>query len=426
MSKGKSIVMFILMLCMIAGLAYTAAFGLQMGDWLIPKVFDEEHGVRKGLDLVGGSVITFEAQLDPDMPIDNLSASMDVVVEMLRQRLNFLGYYEAQLTKSADNRRVRVEIPAISDPEEAVQKLGSTAQLSFVDADGNVVLRGNEIKAARAQVGTIDNTGIRHNYVEVEFTDEAARKFAETTGRYVGEPGKNFISIVLDEEVISSPTFDTRLDTDTVIIRGNYTPEDASWLANIISAGQLPFSLAEAELRSVGPQLGEKALDTCLQAGLIGVILIMVFMLLYYRLSGLLADILLVGYIAIVGMILSIFQLNLSLPGIAGIVLSIGMAVDANVIIFERIKEELRVGKSVRASIDAGFTSAFTAIIDANVTTLIAAGVLYYFGTGPIQGFAITLTIGILVSMFTAIVLTRLMLKLAVGMNIKNPWAYGM
>lgn len=424
MSKGKSLIAFLIAFFIIATLAYTAMWGLRIGNWLIPSVFDEEHGIRRGLDLVGGSVITFEAQVEEGTDDADLAHNMDVVVEMLRQRLDFMGYYEAQITKMGD-RRVRVEIPDISDPEEAVQKLGSTAQLTFVDGDGNVVLKGNEVKSARAQYGPVDDTRVSYNYVELTFTTEAAAKFAETTGKYAGVEGKNYISIVMDEAEISKPYFDTRLDTDTVIIRGNFTAEEASWLANIISSGQLPFALKEAELRSIGPQLGERALETCLFAGLIGFVLVVLFMLAYYRLPGLLADIILVGYIAIVGLILSIFHINLSLPGIAGIILSIGMAVDANVVIFERMKEELRAGKSLKASIDSGFSRAFTAIFDANITTLIAAAVLYYYGTGPIQGFAVTLFIGILVSMLTAVAITKFMLNLMVGMQINNARAYG-
>lgn len=424
MSKGKSMIAFIIAFFIIAGMAYTAMWGLQIGNWLIPSVFDEEHGIRRGLDLVGGSVITFEAQVEEDVSDADLAHNMDVVVEMLRQRLNFMGYYEAQITKMGD-KRVRIEIPDISDPEEAVQKLGSTAQLTFIDGDGNVVLKGNEVKLAKAQYGPVDETNIPYNYVELSFTAEAAAKFSETTGKYADVEGKNYISIVMDEAEISKPYFDTRLDTDTVIIRGNFTAEEASWLSNIISSGQLPFALKEAELRSVGPQLGERALATCLNAGLIGLVLVMLFMLVMYRVPGFLADVVLVAYVAIVGLILSTLRINLSLPGIAGIILSIGMAVDANIVIFERIKEELRVGKSLKASIDSGFSRAFTAIFDANITTLIAAAVLYYYGTGPIQGFAITLFIGIVVSMFTAVVITKFMLKLMVGMQLKNVRSYG-
>lgn len=428
MGRTKSTIIFAIMVAIIALMAYTAAYGLQIGDWLIPNVFNEDYGVRQGLDLVGGSTITFEAQTDDTMSAAEIDADMDIVVEMLRERLDTLGYHEATIARVGE-KRVRVEIPDITNPEEAVQKLGSTAQLEFIDGDGNVVLKGSEVKAASAEYGPVDSTNVSQNYVSLEFTEEGAKKFAEATQKYSTSDmiaaGKNYISIVLDGESKSVPYFQEELNTDKVMITGSFTAEEAKWLASIISSGQLPFSLKDVELRSVGPQLGEEALSTCLTSALIGIIFVMLFMTFIYKLPGFFSSIILVGYISIVGLILGGFRINLSLPGIAGIILSIGMAVDANVIIFERIKEELRLGKSLKSSIDSGFKRAFTAILDSNITTLIACAVLYKFGTGPIQGFAITLAIGICVSMFTAIVLTRLMLKCSVGMNFKNIKAYG-
>lgn len=431
MSKTKSVIGFVVMVVLIAFLAYLAAFGLQVGDWLWPKALDEEYGITRGLDLVGGSSITFEAKTETPLDDAEMKRQMDIAVGMLRERLDFMGYNEATVIASQDSRRVTIEIPSISDPEEAVQKLGSTAELEMIDGDGNVVLKGKEIKSAQAQYGQTSQSSAPENFVELEFTEEGRQKFAAATEKYSAadmiSAGKNYISIKLDNEVKSTASFTEKLSESKVIIHGNFDAEEAKWLANIISAGQMPFTLEEAELRSVGPMLGEQALETCLFAGMLGLILVMVFMLVFYRVPGLLADIVLVGYVAIVALILLIFraQINLTLPGIAGIILSIGMAVDANIIIFERIKEELRAGKSIKASIDAGFSRAFSAIIDSNITTLIAAIVLIFLGTGPIQGFGKTLCIGILVSMFTAIVLTRLMLKCAVGMNIRNPKLYG-
>ena len=197
----------------------------------------------------------------------------------------------------------------------------------------------------------------------------------------------------------------------SVVISGNFAAEDAGWLANVISAGQLPFSLSQVEMRSVGAQLGMKALETSLLAALIGIILVIIFMIVFYRLPGFVAAIALVFYVALDAVILSVCRVNLSLPGIAGIILSIGMAVDANVVIFERIKEELRAGKTVRSAIDSGFHRAFGAIVDSNVTTLIAAVVLYVLGTGTIVGFALTLGVGIVLSMFTALTVTRFLLN---------------
>ena len=214
--------------------------------------------------------------------------------------------------------------------------------------------------------------------------------------------------------------------TDSCTITGNFDQERAVWLASIITSGQLPFALKEVQLEAIGPTLGEEALSTSVVAGGIGIFLVMIFMSVFYRLPGLMASFALCGYIGIVGIVICISKVNLSLPGIAGIILSVGMAVDANVIIFERIKEELRVGKSTVASLHAGFKNAFSSIIDSNVTTLIAVIVLMVFGTGSIVGFAQTLLIGILVSMFSALVLTRLFLNLLIGMRVTDPKKWGM
>ena len=226
--------------------------------------------------------------------------------------------------------------------------------------------------------------------------------------------------------MIMNPRVQNEINSDSCIISGGYDKSSAEYYAGIISAGQLPFALKDVQLTATGPMLGEKSIETSLLAGAIGVILVMLFMIAYYRLPGVIASIALIGYVAIMGVALVITQMNLSLPGIAGIILSIGMAVDANVIIFERIKEELRTGKAIKASIKSGFSRAFTAILDSNITTVIAALVLWIFGTGPIVGFAMTLFMGVIISMFTAISVTRWLLNQIVGMNITNGRLYGL
>lgn len=420
---AKSFTKFAIVVLIIAALAYTAFYGVTLFGKTIPSALDENNGIRRGLDLTGGSVITYEA-----MTASVTDEQMDTAIGMLRQRLDALGYFEATITRQGD-KRIRIEIPAISNPEEAVQKLGATAELKFVDPDGNVILTGKDVVNAKAQYGQYEPTKQAGNFVSLTISDEGTKKFEEATARLSKkenvDAGKNYIAITLDEEVISQPFVRETISTKDVVISGNFTAESAGWLASLIRAGKLPFSLKDVELRSVGPTLGEKSLETSLMAGGIGIILVLLFMLLYYRVPGLVADISLIAYIAIVAIIMAAFRVNLSLPGIAGIILSIGMAVDANVVIFERIKEELKAGKTLRASIDAGFSRAFTAIFDANITTLIAAAVLWRFGTGPIKGFAVTLSIGIIASMFTAIIVTRFLLRQTVGMNIKNSKLYG-
>ena len=312
--------------------------------------------------------------------------------------------------------------------------IGATAKLEFLDADKNVIMDGSKkyVSGAVSKYGQLSEGGSNEYYVQLSFSKEGQKVFKEATEKAVAatSENKNYISIALDGEVQMSPSVKEVIDSDSCVITGGYTAEAAESVANLISSGQLPFSLKDAELRSVGPTLGSKALSTSLKAALIGIILVMIFMLLVYRLPGLVADISLVAYISLVtlimaGFFVTKFRVTLTLPGIAGVILSIGMAVDANVVIFERIKDELRAGKSVGAAVNAGFNRAVTAVIDSNVTTIIAAVVLYIFGTGTVKNFAVTLFIGIVISMLTAVTLTKFLLKQIVGFGVKNPVLYG-
>ena len=427
----KSILTFVCSLLVIALLGFTVWHGVDLGFTQIPSITDTENGVRLGLDLVGGSIITFEGTADEDRPAEELSRNMEIVVDMLRQRLDFQGLTEAQVYQAGD-RRVTVEIPSISDPEEAVQTLGSTAQLQFLDDDGNVILEGNQVADATAEYGAIDSTGVKQNYVSLELTDEGLEIFTEATKKAAAaeSEGKNHINIVMDGQTISSPAVssqyaETGITSKEVMITGGFTAEEAGLLANNIALGQLPFGLEQVEMRSVGAQLGMTALTSSIKAGVIGVLLVMIFMIAVYRLPGVVSCVALLFYCVLEGLALVIFKVNLSLPGIAGIILSIGMAVDANVVIFERIKEELRAGKTIRSAIDSGFHRAFSAILDSNITTFIAAAVLYFFGKGTIVGFAITLGLGIILSMFTALTVTRMLLNSLVGMKVTNIRLYG-
>lgn len=426
----KSVLSFIAVLLVIALLGLAAVFGFSVGGkTIIPSVFDAENGIRRGLDLVGGSSITYEANLPEGYDVANLASDMGSVQDMLTKRLTAQGYTEATVSMQGD-RRITVEIPAIKNPEDAVQTLGKTAQLKFVNAAGVEVLNGSDVKDAQAGYGDIGK-GFSENYVNLTLKPEARSKWVEATKAAASNTeGGNFIAIMMDEEVISAPSVSseyaaTGIDSDTCTISGNFTAESAGELANLINIGQLPFTLSQDELRSVGPELGSNALRNSFLATIIGTILVCIFMVFMYRLPGLISVIALGFYMVIEAIILSVFHINLSLPGIAGIVLSIGMAVDANVVIFERIKEELRAGKSVKAAIDSGFKRAFTAILDSNVTTLIAAGVLLWLGTGTIVGFGMTLGLGVLVSMFTALTVTHFLLNRMVDFRIKNPKVYG-
>ncbi len=424
----KSVVSFIAVMLVIVLLGYFAATGLNIGGrTIIPAVNDTSNGIRLGLDLVGGSRIVYEAELPDGYNQSELADDMQTAQSMIRQRLTNKGFTEATVALTGDN-RLTVEIPQITNPEEAVQTLGTTAQLQFMDADNKEWLTGTDIKRATAMYGRPTQASITdEHYVQIEFTDEGTKKFAEATGSIAARTdGTNFLAIVMDDAVISSPMVQQQLTENSCVISGgSFTLESAKELADLINVGQMPFSLKQVELRSVGPQLGANALETSLKAGIIGIGLVCLFMIIMYRIPGFVACMALGFYIVIEALVFSLLRVNLSLPGIAGILLSIGMAVDANVIIFERVKEELKAGKTVKSAIESGFKRAFTAILDSNVTTLIAAAVLFWKGTGTIVGFATTLGIGVIVSMFTALTITHFLLNRMVDFHIRSPKAYG-
>jgi len=418
MKMKKSIAKFTLTVITIICLLSIAVFGIRVIS--IPGVFDED-GIKLGLDLAGGSAILYEADINRTPS----SAELNTAVAMIRERLTMLNYTEATVAPSGAN-QIRVEIPGISDPEEAVKMLGANAVLEFKDADGNLVLDGKDIVTASPDYGNIGN-GFNEWFISLRLNNAAVGKWAEATRNASRRAeGENYIAIFMDDVELMRPRVQNEINSDSCTITGSYDRASAEYWAGIISAGSLPFALKDVQLTATGPELGEKSIQTSLIAGAIGMLLIMLFMIAYYRVPGLIASIALFAYIGIIGVTLVITQVNLSLPGIAGIILSVGMAIDANIIIFERIKEELRSGKSLNASVKSGFKRALTAIIDSNATTLMVAAVLWFFGTGPIVGFAQVWFIGVIVSMFTAITVTRMLLNQIVGMNITNAKLYGL
>lgn len=420
MNRSISIILVILMCAALIGSVALCGFApLGITGML------EDDGVRKGLDLVGGSYIVYEADVDESMSAEDIDKNMDVVVTMLTSRLDALGYTEGTVSKYGD-KRVKVEIPQITDPEEAVQKLGSTAELTFVDSNGDVVINGTDVADAYASLGDPTGTGVEQYFVSLVLTSEGATKFAEGTDRASKmASGSNWIEIQLDGKQQSRATVSSRIDGGNAVITGKFTAEDAKWLADIIAAGKLPFKLTDSETRYIGPTLGDKALETSVTAGIIGLILVVIFMICVYRIPGIVSVVSLFFYTSLVCAIIVIWKVNLSLPGIAGIILTIGMAVDSNVVIYERIREELELGKSIKASVKAGFDRAFTAVFDSNITTIIAALVLIWFGTGSVKGFGVTLLIGVVVALFTAVAVTKVLLNAFDAFGIKNTWLYG-
>ncbi len=419
----NSVCSFVLMLLLVVLVTAVAVFGI--GAFNLPGAFDDD-AISKGLDLVGGSSITYVAEPDENAENFDMATALDTVESMLRQRLDTLGYTEATIAKMGTD-RIRVEIPGIDDPEDALKKLGSTAKLEFLDSSGNVILEGKDVKEAVANYGQTSESSMGSQYyVSLTFNDSGRQKFADATEEMakLASSSKNYIDIELDGENISRASVSYRIDSDSCMISGNFSKDEAVYLAELISSGQLPVVLREIELRYVGPTLGSEALASSIRAGLIGTLIVMLFMILVYRLPGLVSAIALVSYISIFAILIIVFKVNLSLPGIAGIILTIGMAVDSNVVIYERIKEELNTGKSTRAAVKSGFGRAFSAILDSNVTTIIASIVLWYFGTGAVRGFAITLFIGVVVSLFTALCVTRVLLNSVTNMGAGR-WLLG-
>ncbi len=414
-SKTKSGMLLILITLFIALVGYVLFSGVSVGVYDIGNV---SNNINYGLDLTGGVNVVLEAQATDDEPVT--AEKIESAMLTIRQRIDTLGVSEPTITKQGDN-RIRVSIPSVSDQEEALDLIGKTAQLEFVGPDETVILTGKDVVDSKGVMQT-DSTGIEKAVVTLKFSEEGTKLFADATQKYIGQA----IKIKLDDEIISSPTVNVAITNGEAVIEGIGDIEEAGNLASLIRGGALPVKLVPIEVRTVGPTLGQNSLDKSIYAGIIGVGLVLIFMRIFYRGLGIIADLALIIFIIIFMIILTALNVTLTLPGIAGLILTIGMAVDANVIIFERIKEEARLGKSLLTAIDAGFSRAFSTILDSNVTTLIAGFVLFFLGSGSVQGFAVTLILGILVSMFTAVVITKQLVILLVKTELfKSNTFYG-
>ena len=370
--------------------------------------------IKQGLDLQGGTHVVLQAVDTPELKVDDDAVNRSV--KIIERRVNELGLTEPVIQRQGKD-RIIVELPGVKDPEKAIAMLGRTAMLQFKDMNGKVVLTGKDLKDARAQVSQ-GNQAV----VGLEFSEEGGKKFGELTARNIGKQ----IAIELDGEVLTAPVVQEAITGGRAQISGSRTVEEAEHLAILLRSGSLPVKIEVMENRTVGPTLGQDSKDKSVKAFSIGIIGVFVFMLLFYRLSGLVADIALLLYVMLLLFVMRYLGATLTLPGIAGIILSIGMAVDANVLIFERFKEEIKKGKTLRSAMDAGFGRALVTILDSNVTTLMAAAVLFYLGTGPIKGFAVTLALGTLLSMFTAVTITKYLLRFLIySNNTKNPAFFG-
>lgn len=388
---------------------------------------DRQHFPTKlGLDIQGGMQIVLEAKDTKDIKVTR--EVMTSVIAVVRNRVDAFGVAEPLIQRKGD-RQVIVELAGIKDPERARRLIGRTAQLEFMEQikgkDGKVTwkptgLTGSMLKDAKAEPGS--GFGSNGWVVSIAFDRQGAQLFGQLTSRLVGQP----LGIALDGQIISSPNVNEPILQGTAQISGDFTAQAAQDLAIQLKAGSLPVPLVEIENRTVGPTLGQDTVTHSIRAGLIGFVLVALFMLFTYRLPGLVADIALAIYSVLVLAIFHLIPITLTVPGIAGFVLSIGMAVDANVLIFERTKEELKRGRTLYSAIEIGFKRAFTSIFDSNMNTLLTCAVLYYFGTGLVRGFALTLALGVIVSLFTAISVTRALLhQILEAKNLKNHAYFG-
>ncbi|WKY43012.1 protein translocase subunit SecD [Eubacteriaceae bacterium ES2] len=402
-SKTKSSLLLIGIIVLIGLGAYVLFSGFNVGIYNFGNIGSK---MNYGLDLTGGVNVVLEATATDGG--DVTSEDMQSAILTISQRIDSIGVSEPTITQQGDD-RIRVSIPSVSDQEEALSLIGATAQLEFLAPDDTVILTGEDVVDSKAVMQN-NSAGIEEPVVTLEFSDAGAQLFAEATQTYIGQT----ITIKLDDEIISAPTVNAAITDGQAVIEGMADLDEAGNLAALIRGGALPVNLNPIEIRTIGPTLGQDSLDKSIMAGAIGIGLVLLFMLLFYRGLGFIADLALMIYILLFLTIMVALNVTITLPGIAGLILSIGMAVDANVIIFERIKEEARLGKSLLTAIDSGFSRAFTTILDSNITTLIAGFVLFFMGSGSVQGFSVTLIIGILLSMFTAVVITKHLITLLV------------
>lgn len=406
MKKSRGVISLIVTAVLIALLGFTTIVGFGKGHTGAAK------NITLGLDLAGGVSITYQVK-DKNPSGEEMSDTIYKLQKRVEQYST-----EATVYQEGDD-RINIEIPGVTDANTILDELGKPGSLEFVDPNGDTVITGADVQTATAKSGQDDMNNTEYS-VELTLNEEGKKKFADATTEFVGQ----VIKIVYDGETISDPQVRNAITGGTAYITGNFTFEEAENLASTIRIGGLKLELEELRSNVVGAQLGEQAISTSVKAGAIGLAVVFLFMIWAYLLPGLASSLALLIYTGLVFVILNAFEVTLTLPGLAGIILSIGMAVDANVIIFARVREEMSKGKSVRNSLKTGFQKAMSAIVDGNVTTLIAAAVLWLRGSGSVKGFAQTLAIGIIVSMFTALVVTRMIVFAFYAVGLKKESLY--
>ncbi|NBI99302.1 protein translocase subunit SecD [Lachnospiraceae bacterium] len=438
MKKSKGIISLILIVVLIGLLGFTTAVGFGKGG------SGAARNIKLGLDLEGGVSITYQVKGGAPSAED-----MADTIYKLQRRVEQYST-EATVYQEGDE-RISIEIPGVTNANEILDELGQPGSLYFIaetdsegkenytykdgeyvlnktiedmqKEEGSIVLTGTDVKNASAQVQTNELTNANQNVVTLEMTPEGTEKFAEATKRAF--KAEESIGIYYDGEFISVPNVNAEIKNGQAVIEGSMSYEEAQRISSTIRIGGLSLELEELRSNVVGAQLGEEAISTSLKAGAIGLAIVFIFMCAAYLLPGFASSLALLTYTGLILVLLNAFDITLTLPGIAGIILGIGMAVDANVIIFARVREELAEGKSVKSSLNAGFQKAMSAILDGNITTLIAAFVLQWLGSGTVKGFAQTLAMGIVVSMFTALVITRIIIYSFYAVGIRDKKFYG-
>ena len=424
--KKDNIIKIVISIVVMLLLGYLAIVGLKVGDKTIIK---GAKSIKTGLDISGGVTVLYQAEAEEGKEItaDDLEKSKAVI----EKRLEAKNIYDYIIRVDSNTNQINVEIPTDTsdtsvDPLAAIEGLDRTAVVEFRDSDNNVLLKGDDIQSEKYSEDAVDSTGIGTPHVVLNFSDEGKQKFAEATEKMVGKA----MPIYLDEECITSPTVNSKIDSSTAIItvgNGTYAEkkEIAEEYAMLIDSGSLPFNLKIVNKEYIGPYVGQQALEVSIRAGIVALVVICLIMLVIYRLPGIVASIALIIYVSILLLVISNTGISLTLSGIAGLILSIGMAVDANVIIFERLKEELAKKVASGKAFEKSFKNAMSTIIDGNVTTLIVAFTLYFLGSGMVKGFGLVLALGVLLSLLTALVVSKFILKQFMPLANKNTFLFG-
>lgn len=407
-SKKSSVFIFIIIVILVIFFSVWGFLGFEIFGY---KFMNFNESIKKGLDLQGG-VSVLQEIVDEEVTKDTLQRTR----ELLSLRVNKFGLSEPVVAIEGDN-RIRIDLAGVFDSDDIVKTLTSTGELTFKDENGNILLTGNDVKDATA---VLTNEG--KAIIQLKFTTEGTQKFAEATKNNLNKT----IEISMDDQVLTKPVVNTEITEGEAIIEGSRSFEEANKVASIIQSGALPVTLKTISVSTVGPTLGAEAIPNTVKAGIIGFIFIFIIMFIRYRFPGVIATMSLFIYMLLFLFIFSLIQAVLTLPGIAGILLTLGMAIDANILIFERIREELIKGKSVKIAIRIGFDKAMSSILDSNITTIIAGLVLYFIGTGGVKGFATTLLIGTVLSMFSSIVITKFMIKLIYNIGLRSKASYGL